>query len=202
LNGSNTVFTDDIANDTQPASGGNPAGGLVATDLRPNSVGTSEAASNSLTGTDINESTLVLNGFFEAESAIGFCHDDQEAGSICASTGITLAKSGQLLLTASGNWYTVLLDDGTGPGAGTDATDRVEGRCALRVDGTQVGVSQSMGERGTVSNHPGNAPGTMALTGLSPVLLAGNHSVDVFCTELDGDLDWQAINLTASRVDN
>ena len=88
LNGSNTVFTDDIADDTQPASGGNPAGGLVAADLRPNSVtasevanpaigssevapealiaadlsnnsvGTSEAANNSLTGTDINESTL------------------------------------------------------------------------------------------------------------------------------------------------
>jgi hypothetical protein len=42
LSGSNTVFTDDIANDTQPASGGNPAGGLVAADLRPNSVGGSE----------------------------------------------------------------------------------------------------------------------------------------------------------------
>ena len=30
LSGSNTVFTDDIANDTQPAGGGNPAGGLAA----------------------------------------------------------------------------------------------------------------------------------------------------------------------------
>jgi hypothetical protein len=58
LSGSNTVFTDDIANDTQPASGGNPAGGLVAADLRPNSVGSSEAANNSLTGADVLESSL------------------------------------------------------------------------------------------------------------------------------------------------
>jgi hypothetical protein len=53
LSGSNTVFTDDIANDTRPASGGNPAGGLAAADLRPNSVGGSEAANESLTGADI-----------------------------------------------------------------------------------------------------------------------------------------------------
>jgi hypothetical protein len=57
LSGSNTVFTDDIANDTfnSPTQG---QGGLVAADLRPNSVGTSEVALNSLTGSDINEATL------------------------------------------------------------------------------------------------------------------------------------------------
>ena len=48
LSGSNTVFTDDIANDTQPAGGGNPAGGLVAADLRPGSVGSSEVAAGSV----------------------------------------------------------------------------------------------------------------------------------------------------------
>jgi hypothetical protein len=60
LSGANTVFTDDIADDTVPAGGGNPAGGLIAADLRPNSVGTSEAVDNSLTGTDVNEGTLNL----------------------------------------------------------------------------------------------------------------------------------------------
>jgi hypothetical protein len=58
LSGSNTVFTDDIANDTQPASGGNPAGGLVAADLRPNSVGTSEVINRSLTGGDLANSSI------------------------------------------------------------------------------------------------------------------------------------------------
>lgn len=58
LQGQNTVFTDDIANDTQPAAGGNPAGGLVAADLRPNSVGTSEVANSSLTGADVTDGSL------------------------------------------------------------------------------------------------------------------------------------------------
>jgi hypothetical protein len=58
LGGSNTVFTDDIANDTQAASGGNPAGGLVAADLRPNSVGSSEVTNESLTTSDIKNSSL------------------------------------------------------------------------------------------------------------------------------------------------
>jgi uncharacterized iron-regulated membrane protein len=59
LSGSNTVFTDDIANDTQPASGGNPAGGLVAADLRPTSVGTSEVANGQLNDEDVSQGTFV-----------------------------------------------------------------------------------------------------------------------------------------------
>jgi hypothetical protein len=58
LNGSNTVFTDDIANDTQPAGGGNPAGGLAAPDLRAGSVASSEVTANSLNGTDIANFSL------------------------------------------------------------------------------------------------------------------------------------------------
>jgi hypothetical protein len=54
LSGSNTVFTDDIADDTRPAGGGNPAGGLVAADLRPSSVGSSEVLNNGLALADLN----------------------------------------------------------------------------------------------------------------------------------------------------
>jgi hypothetical protein len=52
LSGSNTVFSDDIANDTfnSPTQG---QGGLVAADLRPNSVGTSEVANNAVLSGDI-----------------------------------------------------------------------------------------------------------------------------------------------------
>jgi hypothetical protein len=59
LSGTNTVFTDDIANDTQPAGGGNPAGGLVAADLRPGAVGSSEVANGSLNDEDIGQGTFV-----------------------------------------------------------------------------------------------------------------------------------------------
>jgi hypothetical protein len=53
LSGSNTVFTDDIANDTRPAGGGNPAGGLTAVDLRPNAVGQSEIAATAVRTAEI-----------------------------------------------------------------------------------------------------------------------------------------------------
>jgi hypothetical protein len=59
LSGTNTVFTDDIANDTQAASGGNPAGGLVAADLRPSSVASSEVANGSLNDEDVGQGTFV-----------------------------------------------------------------------------------------------------------------------------------------------
>jgi hypothetical protein len=48
----NQVKTIDVRNDSLPK------GGLTKADLRPNSVGGSEAINNALTGTDINESTL------------------------------------------------------------------------------------------------------------------------------------------------
>ena len=83
LNGSNTVFSDDIVNnevrsadvrDDTLASGGPPGG-------RPEAsrVGTSEAADNSLTGTDINESTLgevpsaTLGGLGGQSGSAGSC---------------------------------------------------------------------------------------------------------------------------------
>jgi hypothetical protein len=199
LTGSNTVQSDDLG----------PGSQVTAPDVAANAVNGSDVVDNSITGADVAEGTLALGvqlaGYFEAEGATGSCTDDQEAGSTCASTGITLARSGQLLLNGSGRWHTFALNDGIGPGAGTDDTGRVEGSCVLRVDGTPIGASTSMGERsegGTVSNHPSNAPGTMALTGVSSVLAAGAHTADVFCTEVDGDLDWGAISLTAARVDN
>lgn len=50
----NSLRSVDIRNDTST----NPLGGLVGADLRPESVGTSEVANDSLTGTDTLESSL------------------------------------------------------------------------------------------------------------------------------------------------
>jgi hypothetical protein len=62
LTGSNTVFTDDITdNQVYSADVRNDTltgGGLAAADLKPGSVGTSEVVNNSLTGTDVSESSL------------------------------------------------------------------------------------------------------------------------------------------------
>jgi hypothetical protein len=57
LSGSNTVFSDDIADDTfnSPSEG---QGGLVASDLRAGSVTGSEVADSSLTGNDVFDNTI------------------------------------------------------------------------------------------------------------------------------------------------
>jgi len=62
LEGSNTVFSDDIADDqVSSADVRNDTlngGGLTAADLRPASVGSSEVKDDAVTGIDVDESTL------------------------------------------------------------------------------------------------------------------------------------------------
>jgi hypothetical protein len=108
LSGTNTVFTDDVADDTQPASGGNPAGGLVAADLRPNSVGTSEAANNSLTGADIKDRSGVdtcqtpLTAKFGpiCAGSDGGTRNWDAARSYCAGFGLRLPTVGEAVTLA------------------------------------------------------------------------------------------------------
>ncbi len=93
LSGSNTVFTDDIANDTQPAAGGNPAGGLQAADLRPGSVASSEVANGSLNDEDVGQGTFVNFAANIGNLVANSCAQDD-------ITGIT-AQGDHLLLTPS-----------------------------------------------------------------------------------------------------
>jgi hypothetical protein len=200
LSGSNTVQSDDLG----------PGSQVTAPDVAANAVNGSDVVDNSIAGADVNEGTLVLGGqlagYFEAESAQGGCIDGG-TGTVCASAPITLARSGQLLLNASGAWHTVAIDD---PGTMADDPTRVVGNCMLRVDGTPIGASHNMGEQSEsavaggspIANHPSPASGTMALTGLSSALATGSHTAEVFCTQVDGDISWGTINLTAARVDN
>jgi hypothetical protein len=88
LSGSNNVFTDDVANDTQPASGGNPAGGLVAADLRPGSVGSSEVINNSLTGTDVKN----LTGGDVIDNSLTGSDVDESSLTFECPAGFTLAS--------------------------------------------------------------------------------------------------------------
>ena len=152
LSGSNTVFSDDITdnevysadvrndnlaggglvssdvrNDTQTS----PAGGLGAVDLKPSSVGTSEVAANSLSGADINESSLgivpnadQLDGkdssqFFLATGGSIF-------GDVNLGGSLAIANYLQLINAISGS-----------PPASTDCDADAElGRLVIRTDGT------------------------------------------------------------------
>jgi hypothetical protein len=209
-----TIKTDDIATggvtSTDIATGSITAaaigtGAVTSTKLGNNSVGPAKVADNTLTGADINESTLNLGGVLSAASTTGGCTADAHVPTTCASTEITLERPGRILANASSQWSTFHLDDIAGDGADTDDPTLVRGICNLAVDGGQIGGAQSMGEHqqaGVEANHPFSAPGTMALTALSGNLAAGAHTVAIICTEVDGDLDWGAMNLSASRADD
>ena len=180
---------------------------VTTADVANNSLRGADVASNSLDGLDIQEGSLVLNEHFSAvASPAGGCNDDQHTGAICATTTLNLERSGRILMTATGQWRTTRLDDISDPGANTDNSTAVAGSCVLRVDGNSVSTPIKMGELSadgpTAPTHPFDFPGTFALTDLSGDLPSGQHPVDVFCIENDGDIDWHNIRLTAARVDN
>ena len=191
-----TVTGDDVANNS-----------IASADITNNSVAGADVASNTLDGLDIQEGSLVLNEHFSAvASPAGGCNDDQHTGNICATTTLNLERSGRILMTATGQWRTTALNDTTDPGSNTDNSTAVAGSCVLRVDGNSVSTPIKMGELSAdgpaAPTHPGEFPGTFALTDLSGDLPAGQHPVDVFCIENDGDIDWSNIKLNAARVDN
>jgi hypothetical protein len=180
---------------------------ISGTDITNNGIKGADVASNSLDTLDINESSLVLNDHFSAAAAPnGSCFDDDHNGDVCASTTFNLERSGRVLMNASGNWRTTALNDTSDPGADTDDSTAVAGTCALRIDGNSISAAQRMGEKASGGpSAPAHAEpfnGTFALTDMTDSLPAGSHSVQVFCVELDGDLDWSNIRLTAARVDN
>lgn len=217
---SGAVGADEIATDAVTAAeiAANAVGAaeiatnaVTATELAANAVTTgdiadstitgADVAANTLTGADINEATLDVSTFFVAEEASGNCNADSGVQTICATLTLVLPRPGRAVINATGQWHTFLFDDN---GSTTDSVNIVRGSCVLKVDAAEISRPQQMGEQrsgGGPENHPPPAPGTMALTGLSDNLAAGTHTVEVACTETDGDLDWLNINLIAALVD-
>jgi hypothetical protein len=188
------------------------AGNVDSTDLADNAVttakiangqvGSADVANNTLTGADVNESSLNLGSFFAAASGVGGCNADGGAEAVCATTTLTLPRAGRVLVNATGMWRTFAFD----AGSPTDDVDAVWGQCRLVAAGVTVGAPQQMGERRTIGgaaqSHAFPAEGTMALTGVSAVLPAGAATIEADCTEQDGDIDWNTVNLTAALVDD
>ena len=117
------VKSADVLNDTVTG------GGLAATDLKPSSVGTSEVADNSLSGGDINESTLqgsCPSGMTAVNSDLCFDSADRsplfqnwaQALETCRAAGRRLpsvveANEARVLLSTGQYWTGDIFDDGT-----------------------------------------------------------------------------------------
>ena len=108
-------------------------------------LGSADIANGALTAGDL--ASTALDGFFAAVSAVSSCNGDEGVLTTCASTPLTLARAGKLLLNATGEWHTFSLDDTIGANAAGDNTSLVYGTCNLAVDGTPIGGPQTMGER-------------------------------------------------------
>jgi hypothetical protein len=174
--------------------------------LAPDSVDSATVLDDSLTGADVDESTLDLSSLFAAgESGLGACNADS-APEICASTTVNLPKASRVLVAATGNWF--VFDFGSGTGDNQTA-DSAHGWCVVTIDGAdQVNSLARVGERQTAAGAVSwttDSPvegrtGTLALTDITPVLSAGPHTLGVRCTDYDRDVDFRNVKVTAASL--
>jgi hypothetical protein len=157
-------------------------GTISGFDIANDQIGGNHIIDGSLTAGDTSN---VFDAGYGSNTA---CADDDEDGEVCASTTFELHQPGVLLVNATGEWV-----NASGPG------DGVRMVCVLQVDGSDIGLAQSIGE--AAANHPSPDNGTMALTALSPQLAAGTHTAHTLCAQLNADIDLNANQITAVRVD-
>ncbi len=198
LDGSNTVFSDDIV-DGQVKSvdiGNHQVKGI---DVRDATLTGDDLLNQSVTSADIDAGSLNLaTGTGNAAS----CNDDGGTGSACVSTTVTMGGIGPITIHATGTWDTFKFDDLAGANSASDNPNLVQGKCNLRFDGIQVGPVQELGEAdvsGTgTPTHPAGSEGTVALTARTiPLGGSGPHTLDLFCQETDGDIDFHNLDITA-----
>jgi hypothetical protein len=193
LGGSNTVFTDDIANDTVPASGGNPAGGLVAADLRPGSVGSSEVANESLTNADIKNFSLGNGDFLTGSVNSRVVTDNELTGTDidpesdtftpCAVVTLNLPKQARLLLIAQA---IAARDGGDSFGIGS-----------CRIGTTSGPLLQT--ER-IVDVDSGTPVVNFSLSGVSGPFPPGQHSFGIDCNETTAGIRFVEAGISAVAI--
>jgi hypothetical protein len=185
------------------------SGAVTAKKIRPGAVGSDAVLDNSLGGADIDESTL--QGV-DAATLVGKAPSDllDEAGNVgrsssptscddnihntpfspCGSVDIAVPRRARLLLTLSGVADAVTLDDATGPGSGTDSVNGVIGQCFVLLDGSGP-------LDGIVSDLRTTGDDSFSATSVSDPVDAGTHTVTAGCNELDGDIDFGLVTVTA-----
>ena len=182
-------------------------GAVTAKKIAGGAVGSDAVLDNSLSGADLDESTLQgvnaasLNGQTPADLAsIGrstpateICGDEQHVsgGQLCASTEITLPVRSRVLVAISATTQVIALDDASGPGSGTDETSFALGSCAALIDDTRIVASATSGF------HVASIGSLSGMKAAGP-FDAGTHQLSIRCSEGDGTIAF--LNPAASAV--
>ena len=124
------------------------------------------------------------------------CLDDQSANQVCASVDLTMPRVGRVLVIGDGFALAAGLNDGIGPGSGSDETTSVQGTCSLHVDNASLARSSSQNMITT------GATDGLSITTVTGPLAAGTHTFALRCLEEDGDIDWGQSRITAVMLGN
>jgi hypothetical protein len=203
------------------------AGGVGSSEIAPSAVGGTDIATGavsssdvfdqSLTATDIANTSSLGNAEISQESLdIGIgksvfdqtdCDDSDHNGEVCASMSFTLPRAEHILVLGTGDWRINTFDDSTQSQDAGDFTNLAIMSCVLRADGTPIGSGNEFGEQqagvGTTPVHHGTdgADGMYSGTGVTGALAAGAHTLDVDCTDIDGNTVLENVRITAVSLD-
>ena len=155
----NQVYSADVRNDTLTG------GGLAAADLKPGSVGTSEAANNSLTGTkesSLGEVPSATLGGLGGRPGNDFPCDPESTTftGACASADVTLPAPSRVLVIGE---IRAEPDVGNGNGGGSCRVSGMPSPEPVFVNGGQTDV--------------------MSVSGITDVLQPGTYSFGLVCNE-------------------
>jgi hypothetical protein len=117
-------------------------------------------------------------------STLGSC-EPGAAFADCASVTLTMPRAGRVLLTSGGQWHS---DDP----AGTS----VRGICRINLDGAALTGATEEGSlsQQTDSNQEQALSAVTAVTGVLP---AGDHTFTVSCSDDVGDMDFTDVRISA-----
>ena len=124
------------------------------------------------------------------------CLDDQSTNQVCASVDLTMPRAGRVLVVGDGFAVASGLDDGVGPGSGSDPATSVQGTCSLHVDNASLTRSSSQ------KMLTADATDGLSITTVTAPLAAGTHTFALRCLEEDGDIDWGQSRITAVMLGN
>ncbi|GAA5152116.1 hypothetical protein GCM10023340_31900 [Nocardioides marinquilinus] len=197
-----------------------PKDSVKAFQIAPNAVGASELATGAVSGVDVRDGSIGLADLspgarpgpavqqFGTTGYGATCSDDDENGEVCASLQIKLKALSTLTIQARSGWGTAAFDDTIGPGAGSDSTAATGGYCQIVVDGnvipsTDVHVGESRAAAGgprVLYSADGYYTGTLTTSAFVVDSAAATHTVQLRCTEVDGDVDWTRAAITVVAV--